>query len=168
MGVHAMFSNPQPTDPNILTPEEALSKFINSDGDLNLTAERTGCDRADIVAALSQNIPQLQESLRVLSIVNLSHEAKRLRQRVRETVSKLAPEDAMRSYLGMNQLINSLTDPKHSTIELNVNDAAFSRVPRHLQEVIVELERLEQEQARATSSQLVTAGSIDSDGESLG
>src|SRR5687767_2176151 len=88
-----------------LSVDEAISAFINADGNLNLCAERTGCDRADIVSALSQDIPRLQQQLRTLSIINLCHESNIVRQRVRQTAGALDAEPAMRAYLGLQQLL---------------------------------------------------------------
>jgi hypothetical protein len=148
-------------DARPLSSAEAIAALLNAGGNLDLAAERTGLTKAQLVDAVDENMPEFRRKIAAVTMIDVYAQQARLRKTFEASIGDLQPYEAVKTYLALQQQIATLTNDKH--VEVNINDYTWGRLPRHLQQLLAEVEtnqELAQEVERQARLASPTAGDV--------
>lgn len=118
---------------NMYLAAEYLTRMCNLPLDAKLTPEEVG-------ALAAEDMPLLKKSIQASLAVNLYSMLDSVVQAAQTSIMHLEPGEAIRALHQLGGMLAQLTDDKHSTLDVNVDEYVYQHLDPDIKHIMVQIE----------------------------
>lgn len=126
---------------NLPTKEKALETYIQTQGNIQLAAERLSLSEAALISLLSQDPAALQNVVRTSLLITVFSSIHKVQFMLEQRLQHLEPADLAKTYTSLVTQVANLTaaappSPLIQNTQINVSETVYNELPPQAREAL--------------------------------